>query len=158
MVYRDCAIGLWQSWWSRGRPVGIMHHLPISSLSCTSLINFFEAAITITATLHPSFTKPYLMAPFVHWSTHVPQSMHSSCSMELACTICSTSRLIGQCSVHVWQFLHWAWSAFRWRDGHAGRFRSLLPSIIKGAIQHTWWQNDRLPTISDRITNSARKK
>lgn len=65
----------------------------------------------------------------------VAQRAHSGFSMLIVWAMASTGRLIGQPSVHVWQFLHERGSALSLSEGHWIIFLKLLPKIIQGAIQ-----------------------
>lgn len=68
-------------------------------------------------------------------STQVPHNTHSLCPIVPACTMRSTSRLIGQFREHFLQSPHLAVSARSRSDGHPNTPLILLPIIMNGAIQ-----------------------
>ncbi len=61
--------------------------------------------------------------------------MHSLCCIDSAWTIFATSRLIGQTFSHRLHSEHWLLSDFKCRAGAFSNRPSLVPIIIKGAIQ-----------------------
>jgi hypothetical protein len=95
----------------------------------------WETQLGLAVPVYFPALKEYRMACWAQLSTHVPQRMHSLCSIAARWIMPWTSRLIGQLEVHFRQSLHDAGVATSRNAGHATRLRSLRPMIMNGAIQ-----------------------
>lgn len=87
-------------------------------------------------------------------SAHSPHRIHSLFLRLSVFTICSTSKPIGQIFVHCLHPVHVSDLACNRNEGYPSLSFIFVPITIKGAIQQNVWQNVRVPSTKERITNN----